>query len=149
MPQRHLAQPVEMLLDQLERVEVADPLVERGRSLDVGEQQGDVADRQTLGTADDLGAEQVPEGLAGQQMLAGQVGIEAQERILGSRADLETARTARSLVAFVDLERDGPAGQLDLGRDRSRAEEGQPNPLRLGSARLGDAQQEARHRCRS
>ena len=55
-----LAQPVEMLLDQLEGVEVADALVEGGRALDVGEQDRDVADREALRAADHLGAEQAP-----------------------------------------------------------------------------------------
>ena len=54
-----VAQPIEVLLDQLEGVEVADPPVERGRAPDVGEQDGDVVDREALRSAHHLGTEQV------------------------------------------------------------------------------------------
>ncbi len=71
-----------MLLDQLEGIQIADPLIERGRSPDVREQERYVADREALGAADHLGPKQAPERLAGEQMLAGQVRIEAQKLIL-------------------------------------------------------------------
>ena len=46
MADGRLAQQVKMLLDKLEGIQVADPLVECGRAPDVGEQQRDVADRE-------------------------------------------------------------------------------------------------------
>jgi hypothetical protein len=47
----------EMPLHQYVGVEVADPLLKRGRALEVREQQGDVAYGETFGRANDLGAE--------------------------------------------------------------------------------------------
>ena len=107
-----LAQPVEMLLHQLEGVEIADPLVEGGRPFDVGEQDGDVADREALGTTDHLGAEQALEGLAGQQMLAGEVGVEAQETVvlLGSTLQHRDHGPARGRVR--DLEPHRPRSDV-------------------------------------
>ena len=75
-----------MLLDELEGVQIADPLIERGRSSDVGEQERDVADRDALGAAHDLGTEQAAERLAGEQVLAGEIRVEGQELGLLVRA---------------------------------------------------------------
>ena len=68
-----LAQKIEMLLDELEGIQVADTLIERRRPPDVGEQESNVADRQALCTTDHLGAEQASERLAGEQVLARQI----------------------------------------------------------------------------
>ena len=67
---RHILKPVEMLLHQREGVEVTDPVVQRGRPLQVGEQQRDVLDADPLGGPDHLGPEQGAEGLGGEQSLA-------------------------------------------------------------------------------
>ena len=58
---RHVLQPVEMLLHEREGVQVADPVVERGRALQVGEEKRDVLDAEPLVAADHLGAEEVAE----------------------------------------------------------------------------------------
>ena len=104
-----LAQPVEMLLDQLEGVEIADPLVERGRALDVGEQERDVADREALRATDHLGAEQALERLAGEQVLAGEIGVEVQEAVvLRPPEPCRTATTPRLAVGFAISSTTGP-----------------------------------------
>src|ERR1700733_1183608 len=53
-------------------VEVADPLVERSRTLEIGEYEGNVVNRNALRRADHLRAEEVAKGLRHQQSLAGQ-----------------------------------------------------------------------------
>ena len=113
MADRRLAQPVEMLLHQLVGVEVADALVERGRALDVGEQDRDVADREPLRAADDLGAEQAAKGLAGEQVLAGEVGIEGQEDIVvGSGGNCTTATAIAAAVGFAIWSWTGPGASV-------------------------------------
>ena len=47
----HALQPLEMLLHEREGVQVADPIVERGRALQVGEEERDVLDADPLAAA--------------------------------------------------------------------------------------------------
>ena len=132
-----------MLLHQLEGVEIADPLVEGGRPFDVGEQDGDVADREALGTTDHLGAEQALEGLAGQQMLAGEVGVKAQETVvlLGSTLQHRDHGPARGRVR--DLEPHRPRSDCGLTGLVGGAAPGQAHDLRLGRGVTVDVQLEA------
>ena len=131
-----------MLLDQLEGVEIADPLIERGRSPDVGEQQPDVADREALRATDHLGAEQALERLAGEQVLAGEIGGELQERVLVSWSRLQDAENAAARRGVLDLEHDRPRGERGPVRLILGAEIGQAQPLRLGAALGPDLQHE-------
>jgi hypothetical protein len=57
----------EMLAHQRVGVEVAEALVHRGRALEVGEQEGHLADAEPLVLVDALGAEQAAEGLPRKQ----------------------------------------------------------------------------------
>jgi len=59
----HALQLLEMLLHQRESVQVADPVIERGRTFQVGEEERDILDADSFVAADDLGAEKVAEGL--------------------------------------------------------------------------------------
>ena len=142
MAHGRLAQQVEMLLDQLEGVQIADPLIERGRSPDVREQERDVADREALRATDHLGTEQAPERLAGEQVLAGEVGIEAQERVLVAWSRLEDGENPAARRRVLDLEHDRSWGQHGLVRLIAGAEIGQAQPLRLGAGLGPDLQHE-------
>ena len=106
MAHGRLAQQVEVLLDQLEGIQVADSLIERGRSPDVGEQERDVADREALGATHHLGTEQALERLAGQQMLAGEVAIELQQGVFVPRRLLQDGEDPTARGGVRDLERD-------------------------------------------
>ena len=61
-----------MLAHQVEGHQVADPLVELGRALQVGEQEGEAGDLQALVDVERVGAIDVAEGLVGQQALGGE-----------------------------------------------------------------------------
>ena len=123
-----------MLLDQLERIQIADPLIERGRSPDVREQERDVADREALGAAHHLGPEQAPERLAGEQVLAGEVGIEVQQRVVLAWGGLENGENAAaSTVGFSTSSATGPGASVGLVRLVTGAEIGQAQRLRLGA----------------
>ena len=52
-----------MLMYGCEGIEIADTVVERGRFLEVGEQQGDIPDADALAAVDDLGAATKQRGL--------------------------------------------------------------------------------------
>src|SRR5262249_14915839 len=84
-------QTLEMPLHQREGVEIADAIVEGGGTLEVREQQRDVPDADALARLDHLVAEEVAEGLRGEQALAGEERDEADGRL----ADLGTGRQDR------------------------------------------------------
>ena len=65
-------QRVEMRAHQIERGEIADPLVQRGRSLQIGEQEGQRRDLEALIDAEIVGLEHVAEGLVRQHPLGGE-----------------------------------------------------------------------------
>ena len=64
-----LQQRMEMRAHQIECGEVADPLVQRGRALEVGEQERQRRDLETLIDVEVVGFEDVTEGLVGQHPL--------------------------------------------------------------------------------
>ena len=61
-----------MRAHQIEGGEIADPLVQRGRALEVGEQEGQRGDLQPLVDVEIVGLEDVAEGLVGQHPLGGE-----------------------------------------------------------------------------
>src|ERR1700687_4438745 len=67
-----LVEDAEMRPDQIERREIADPLVQLGRAFEIGEQKGQAGDFQSLMRVDRVGTINVAEGLVGQQTLGGQ-----------------------------------------------------------------------------
>ena len=67
-----LVQHPEMRPHQVEGDEVADPIVEFGRALQVGEQEGQAGDLEPLVEVERVGSVDVAEGLVGQQPLRGQ-----------------------------------------------------------------------------
>ena len=67
-----LVQRAEMRAHQVEGDQVADPLVELGRALEVGEQEGEAGDLEPLVDVERVGAVDVAEGLVGEQALGGQ-----------------------------------------------------------------------------
>ena len=94
-------------------VEVADPLVERGRALEIGEHQRHVENRDAFGRADHLRAEEIAEGLGHQQPLAGQICRETKLWALrGLRRKLQDAEHHRQLAGVVNLEHDLPGAML-------------------------------------
>ena len=70
-----------MLAHQRIGVEIAEPLVHRGRTLQISEQQGDLPDAEAFPFVDALRAEQAPKGLPGEQHTAGHVGVEVERRL--------------------------------------------------------------------
>ena len=67
-----LEQRAEMRAHQIERGEIADPFVQRGGALEVGEQERQRGDLQPLIDVEVVGLEDVAEGLVGQHPLGGQ-----------------------------------------------------------------------------
>ncbi len=65
-----LPEVAEVQPHEVERLQVTDPLIQRGRSLHVGEEQGEVADDQALAGDDRLFGEEVEEGLVGEDLRA-------------------------------------------------------------------------------
>src|ERR1700733_12168528 len=97
-------------------VEVADPLVERGRTLEVGEYEGNIVDRNTLRRADHLGAEEVAKGLCHQQSLAGQGWREVKRWALKRRRrELQDAEYRWQLSSVANVEHD--LAGCDVGCD--------------------------------
>ena len=64
-----LQQRMEMRAHQIECGEIADPLVQGGRALQIGEQEGQRCDLEALIDAEIVGLEDVAEGLVGQHPL--------------------------------------------------------------------------------
>src|SRR6202034_1140876 len=88
-------------------VEVADPLVERRRALEIGEYEGNVENRNALRRADHLRAEEVAKGLRHQQSFAGQVWREPELRALKRRpGKLQDAEYRRQLAGVANFEND-------------------------------------------
>ena len=67
-----LVQHAEMRAHEVVGDEIADPLVELGRALEVGEQEGEAGDLQPLIDVERVGAVDVAEGLVGEQPLGGE-----------------------------------------------------------------------------
>ncbi len=67
-----VVQHIEMRAHQVVGGEIADALVERGRALEVGEQEGEAEDFQPLIDVERFGAEEVAEGLVGEEPLGGE-----------------------------------------------------------------------------
>ena len=67
-----LQQRMEVRAHQIEGGEVADPLVQRGRALEVGEQERQRRDLETLVDIEIVRLEHVAEGLVGQHPLGGE-----------------------------------------------------------------------------
>ena len=61
-----------MLAHQIVGDEIADPLIERGRALEVGEQERQAGDLEPLIDIEGVGAIDVAEGLVGQEPLRGE-----------------------------------------------------------------------------
>jgi hypothetical protein len=70
MAGRDALQLLEMLLHEREGVQVANPVAERGRALQIGEEQRDVLHADSLVAADHLGAEEVAKGLRREELLS-------------------------------------------------------------------------------
>ena len=67
-----LEQRIEMRAHEIEGGEIADPLVERGRALEIGEQEGQRGDLEPLVDVEIVGLEHVAEGLVRQHPLGGE-----------------------------------------------------------------------------
>ena len=107
-----------MLTDQRIGIEIAKAFVHRGRTLEVGEQQGHLPDSEPFLLVDAFGPEQAPESLPGKQHPAGHVGLEVERRLDRQRHDFgrpidQEQRAAR-----------GP-GVLHLDDDGTRRQDGQ------------------------
>ena len=98
-----------MLLHEVERVQVADALVERGRALEVGEEQREPPDRQALAGDDRLGVEEVEERLVREQLGAGQERLHRHRVVIGRLVILSAYRSS---VAFVNSISTGPASMF-------------------------------------
>ena len=78
-------QRVEMRAHQIEGGEIADPLVERGRTLEVGEQEGQRRDLEALVDIEIVGLEDVAEGLVREHPLGGEERLALAEQLDASR----------------------------------------------------------------
>ena len=72
------------------------------------DRERDVADREALRAANHLGAEQALERLAGEQMLAGKIRVEAQGRVVLAWDSLEDSENPTARCRVRDLKRDRP-----------------------------------------
>ena len=111
-----------MRLHEVERDEVADPLVERGRALQVGEQEGEAGDLQALVDVERVGPVDVAEGLVGEQALRGQERLAPAEQLVQRVAGDPHGRAARGAsVRFSSGKAKRPGPQLErAGRRMDR-----------------------------
>src|SRR5579859_5452860 len=72
----NLVQHGKMRAHDVERGDVADPLIEHGRALEVGEKEGEAGNLEALLGVERVGAVKVAEGLVGQQPLSAQERME-------------------------------------------------------------------------
>src|ERR1700745_2362715 len=68
-----LKQP-EMLVDEIEGHEVADPLIKLGRAFEIAEQESKTQDLEALADGERVGPVDVAEGLIGEKALRGEYG---------------------------------------------------------------------------
>ena len=71
-----------MRADQIERREVADPFIQRGRALQVGEQERQRGDLQPLVDVEIVGLEDVAKGLVGQHPLGGEKRLALADQVM-------------------------------------------------------------------
>ena len=71
-----------MLAHQIVGDEIADALVERGRALEVGEQEGQAGDLEPLIDVERVGAIDVAEGLVGEKALGGEERLALAEQMM-------------------------------------------------------------------
>ena len=112
-----LVQRAEMLAHQVEGDQVADPLVELGRALEVGEQEGEAGDLQPLVDVERVGAVDVAEGLVGQQALGGQERPALAERCRAARRRRSRRPgSTRAVGAVLERQPQRPGPQVDRRR---------------------------------
>ena len=104
-----------MLAHQRVGVQIAKALIHGGRTLQVGKQEGHLADPETLPFINTFGAEQAPEGLFRQQHPAGHVRIEVERRLDRLRHDFgrpvdQQQRAAHRSRVFSTSMTTGPGG---------------------------------------
>ena len=130
-----LVQHAEMLAHQVEGDEIADPLVELGRALEVGEQEGEAGDLQPLVDVERVGAIDVAEGLVGEQALGGQERPALAEQSCSASPAIQTPGSTRASVWFSSVSRSGPGrSSTVLGRRvHVVVDQRQVLPLAVGS----------------
>jgi hypothetical protein len=92
--------------DEIERLQVADPLVELGRRLQIGEEEGESPHGQAFTGDDRLAGEQVEERLVREQLGAGQKRLHPQLVVFGEANDHQCIRLV-GRVRELDLDRAG------------------------------------------
>jgi hypothetical protein len=102
-----------MRLHQVERHQVADALVEPGRALEVGEQEGEAGDLEPLVDVERVGAIDVAERLVGEQPLRGHERLAAAKKVVELVAAIHSPGSARRSVRFSSVTRSGPGTQGD------------------------------------
>src|SRR5215470_1301199 len=76
-----LKQP-EMLVDEIERHEVADPLIKLGRAFEIAEQESKTQDLEALADGERVGPVDVAEGLIGEEAFRGEYGLASLQKVL-------------------------------------------------------------------
>ena len=97
-----------MLAHEIVGDDVADPLVERGRALEVGEQERQARDLQPLIDVERVGAIDVAERLVGEQPLRGQERPPLAEQIVQVWPAIQSDGSARTSLLFSIASRSGP-----------------------------------------
>ena len=117
--------------DEVERDEVAHPLIEFGRTSEIGEQKRQAGDLQTLIDIDRVGAVEVAKYLVGQQPLCGQERLApAQKLIEPFRRDPQSGQYA-GVSAVFERQAQRPRAQHDRLRRRTYLVENQREVLAL------------------
>src|SRR5215831_8330164 len=76
-----LEQP-EMLIDEIERDEVANTFIKLGRASEVAEQESEAQDLQALANSQGVGPVDVAEGLIGEEAFCGQYGLAPLQKVV-------------------------------------------------------------------
>ena len=107
-----VVQHVEMLAHEIEGDEIADPFVELGRTLEIGEQEGQARDLQPLISVERVGAVDVAESLVGQQSLGGQERLAFAQEIMQRMAGNPETRQHAAVGFIIEREPQRPGAHF-------------------------------------
>src|ERR1700724_528522 len=114
----NLLQQPEMLVDEIEGDEVADALIERGRVLEIAEQESQAQDLEALADGERFGPVDVAEGLIGEETLCGENGLASLQEVVQRLVRHPYSRQHATLGAVFQSQAQWPGAQGN-GVDRN------------------------------
>src|SRR5262249_1207518 len=96
-----LLQQPEMLVDEIEGDEVADPVIERGRAFEIAEQKSQAQDLEALADGEGVGPVDVAKGLIGEEALGVENGLASLEEAVQRLIRYPHSRQHATIAAIV------------------------------------------------